>query len=55
MSKEKWTNPEVEEFDITERTQFESLGGDDGPSRGRLNAGDADDGSGNSGSGSPSS
>jgi len=48
MEKMHWTRPEVEEFDIAERTQLEGLGGDDGPDRG-------DFGEGGNGGGAPSS
>ena len=49
--RKEWTRPEVEEFDITERTQLEGLGGDDGPDRGESLPGDGDGG----GGGAPSS
>ena len=50
--KEEWTKPEIEEYDITERTQLEGLGGDDGPDRGDF---PVDGGGGGGGGAAPSS
>jgi hypothetical protein len=58
MNKEKWTRPEIEEFDITERTQLEGEPGNDGPDPFDLDGGGGDTGGGDTGggaSGAPSS
>ena len=56
MSKEKWESPEVEEFDITERTQAESFGGTDSFGRGPdLDGGEGEGEGGGGGGASPSS
>ena len=57
LEKEEWTSPEVEEFDITERTQAESFGGTDSFGRGPdLDGGEGESEGGSGGGGaSPSS
>jgi hypothetical protein len=51
--REEWTSPEVEEFDIAERTQLEGNPGSDGPDP--FDLGDGEGGGTDPGGGAPSS